>query len=722
MLQVRFFEVRRLPLTLNLAGMIAALLSTTALAQDNDAATALAPITVQGGEQQDPKGQVKGYVARTSATATKTGTSILETQQSISVMTADQIKAQGARTLSQALGYTPGVIGEPAGNDARFDSPRIRGFDSRQSQFLNGLKMMRTAGAPALELYGMERVEVLRGPASVMYGQGNPGGMINQISKRPTFDRFGEVGIQVGNFDTYGTFFDVGGPVGDSDDFAYRLTGVGRLANQQVEQLDNDRLFIAPAFTWKPDEDTSLTILTSVQHDNPGSPSGLPPALTINATGKPLGRDFFVGDKDFDHSNRNLTNLGYEFEHRFDNDWTFRQNVRYSNFDWNYQALGMSSSTGGMVGGQIRRNATFQDERLNTVNIDNNLLGEFDTGDLQHKVIVGLDYRYFDNNASTKFFQATPLDPVNPVYGIPIVLTQPPTTDTFVDTTLQQLGIYVQDELSYENWRATLGLRQDWARTDGTTYDRRPTATRPERSLDQNDHKLTGRAGLSYVFDNGIAPYVSYSTSFEPVAPTATSGPTVPTTGEQYEVGVKYQPEGWDGFFSAAVYDLRQKNVLTTIPSGGSSIPAQIGEVHVQGLELEGVMSLTDGLDLRAAYSFTDATIIGGPNGGNQLDNVPEHAASLWLDYTFKEDTALEGFGVGAGVRYIGQRYGDAANSFDMDPVTLVDAAIHYQKDGIRGSLNVANLADKKYLSTCSTFGCFYGDGISVMGRLSFSW
>ncbi len=684
-----------------------------ALAQEANP-TVLAPIVIDGTGNEDPTAPVKGFVARTSATATKTGTPLLETQQSVSVLTADQLKSQDAETVGQALDYVPGVVGEPYGADPRFDSPRIRGFDGRQSQFLNGLRMMRTAGAPAVDPYQLERIEVLRGPASVMYGQGNPGGLINLISKRPVFERFGEVGVQAGSYDTYGTFFDFGDIVPGNSDFAYRLTGLARTASAQVDELDNDRYFIAPALTWKPDEDTRLTILTSVQHDNPSTPSGLPPQLTLDASGaNRLSRDFFVGDKSFDTSDRTLTNLGYELEHRLNDTWTFRQNLRYQNFDWNYQALGMSTSGLAADGRTINRNATIQDELLNTFNVDNNLLAEFDTGEIRHKMLFGLDYRYYSNNVGTQFWRATPLDAFNPVYGSVKLIA--PTLSTYVDSTMTQVGLYVQDELAYENWRATAALRQDWASTDGTSTNRLTGISRP---LDQDDHKLTGRAGLSYVFDNGIAPYISYATSFEPVPVSATSGILEPTTGEQVEVGVKYQPEGWNGYFTVAGYDLKQKNVLTTI----GTTTAQIGEVDVKGIELEGVTSLTDGLDLRAAYTYMQAEIVGGADDGNRPDNVPEHAASLWLDYTFPEDTALEGFGLGGGVRYVGQRYGNTKNTLDLDAVTLLDAAVHYKKDNVTASLNVKNLADKDYVASCSSFGCTYGDGRTVMGKLTFQW
>ncbi len=418
---------------------VAFLAPASALAQDAGT-TVLQTITVDGAKNQDPKAPVKGYVAKTSASATKTGRSLIETPQSVSVITRDQMDAQDVRNLGEALNYVPGVVAQPFGADPRFDAPRIRGFQGNQLQFLNGLRLMRTAGAPSFEVYGLERVEVIRGPASVLYGQGNPSGLINLSSKRPTFERFGEVGAQIGSFDYYQSMFDIGGPVADSDSFAYRLTGLARNAHAQTDNLQNDRYFIAPALTWQPDEDTKLTVLASYQHDNPSSPSGLPPALTYFRPGNMLDRSFYVGDPSFDTSNRKFTNIGYEFEHRFDETFTFRQNARYSNFDWSYRALGMSSTSGGMIGNLIRRNATFQDELLNTFNIDNSLQADFSTGPIDHTLLVGLDYRYFDNNVKTEFWAATPLNPVNPVYGGPISLTAR-TLYADVKTDISQIGL-----------------------------------------------------------------------------------------------------------------------------------------------------------------------------------------------------------------------------------------------------------------------------------------
>lgn len=700
------------------AGVSALCLFTTQQVRAQDATT-LSPIVVETGRKEDPTAPLKGYVARTS-TASRTGRAVVETQQSVAVITADRIRAQDAKTVAEALEYTPGVVGQPYGKDARFDSPVIRGFDGRQAQFLNGLRMMRTAGAPPVEIYGLERVEVLLGPGSVMFGQGNPGGLVNQISKRPTFAPIGEAGIAVGNHDQYEAFFDIGGAVTEGSDFAWRLTGLGRNAHLDTDYLTNDRYFIAPALTWQPDEQTKLTVLTSFQHDRPSAPSGLPSQLTLGSglNGFRLPTHFSTGDPAFDSTSRKLTNIGYELEHRLDDVWTFRQNARYTSLDWDYRSMGMSSLGLAADGRTIRRTATFQNEMLNTWNIDNNAQAEFSTGPVDHTFVAGVDYRYFDNNVTTQFWNATPIDALNPVYGAPISLLSR-SVYTHVDSKLTQTGIYAQDELSLGNWRGTLGLRHDWASTSGTSAN---PATGVARSLDKDDHKFTGRAGLGYLFDNGIAPYISYATSFEPVPVPASGNLLEPTTGEQIEAGIKYQPEGWDGFFTAAAYDLRQKNVLTTIVVNGASQSAQIGEVRVRGIELSGTTSLATGLDLTASYTHMNAEIVQGANNGNRPDNLPENAASLWLKYTIQEGSPLEGLGLAAGVRHIGQRYGNAANTLDLDAITLFDAGVTFEKDGYKASLSVRNIADREYVASCGTFGCNYGEGRSIMGKLTYTW
>ncbi len=677
-------------------------------------AVALEQITVET-SRESPTGPVQGYVAHQTLTGTKTDTPIIEVPQSISVVTRDQMDARAVQNVGEALNYTAGVLGQPFGVDPRFDAPIIRGFDAANSQYLNGLKLMRTQGSVSIEQYGLERIDVLRGPASVLYGQGNPGGLIDMISKRATFTNFGEVQGDIGTFDRYTAAFDIGGVLGT--DFSYRLTGLARQSGTQTDYVDDNRYFFAPTFTWKPSDDTSFTVLASIQRDEAGTPVGLPQTYTVGPLTNLLATNTFLGDPSYDDSTRTLTNIGYEFQHKINDTWQVRQNARYTMLDWNYENLyfnGLDASNPAIA----YRGSNVNDENQNTITIDTQLQGNFQTGGLSHTLLLGLDYRKFSDNTLTQFGYAPSINILAPVYNQPILNV--PWYVSQVDGNISQTGIYAQDQIRYGKWLLTVGLRQDWAWTDSTTF-----TNFGNTEQDQDDQALTGRVGLTYLFDNGIAPYFSYSTSFEPVIgsmPTALGGaPFQPSTGEQYELGVKYQPVGWNAFFTAALYDIRQSNVLSSQLIGGVSYQTQVGEVHVQGVELSATASLAEGLNLIANYTYMNAEITQGENAGNRPANVPENMANLWLDYTIKTG-AWTGFGFGGGVRYVGDRYALDDDSILLDANTLFDAAVHYERGPFKAQINVNNLANETYVASCGFFGCYYGNGRTVIAQITYKW
>ncbi|MCS0494540.1 TonB-dependent siderophore receptor [Ancylobacter sp. MQZ15Z-1] len=702
--------------SLLLGGVAALQWPGTARAQDASAAIELEQIDVQG--TGTPEDDVDGYVARRSTAGSKTSTPLIEVPQSISVITRDQMDARAVQSVGQALDYSAGVVSQPYGTDPRFDAPIIRGFSAENSMYLNGLKLMREAGAPAIEPYGLQRVDVLRGPASVLYGQGNPGGLVDMISKRPTFENFAEAQAEAGSFDRYTARFDVGGALAPDSDFAYRLTGVARDGGTQTDYVDDDRLFFAPAVTWQPSKDTSLTVLANIQYDQSGTPVGLPVEYTVDADGGlRLPRSLFLGDPDYDDSNRTFGSVGYEFKHRFNDTWEFRQNARYAVLDWDYNSLYYSAlSTSDPLVAQ--RGTSDNDESQQTFNVDTQLEGDFQTGAFGHTLLLGIDYRHYDENNTTAFGNAPSINVLYPVYNQPIDST--PWYTSHTDGTISQTGIYAQDQIRFEKWLLTVGLRQDWVSTDSTQVTNYGTTEQ-----DQDDSALTGRVGLTYLFDNGLAPYFSYSTSFEPVIgnmPTVLGGaPFQPSEGEQYELGVKYQPAGWNGFFTAAAYDLTQSNVLSSQLIDGVSYDTQIGEINVKGIELTAVAGLADGLNLIANYTYMNAEITQGENAGNRPANVPENMANVWLDYTVKTGQ-FAGFGIGGGVRYVGERYALDDNSILLGSNTLLDAAIHYEKGPFKAQLNVNNLTDETYVSGCGYFGCYYGDGRTIIGTLSYRW
>ncbi|MBY0137175.1 TonB-dependent siderophore receptor [Paracoccus yeei] len=694
-----------------LAGTSALALAIPAAAQTSDATDT--ETVVLDEIVLDATAPTRGYVVPTTQIATKTETSVLETQQSVSVVTGQQIRDQGATSVGQALRYSAGAVAEPYGATPGFDEPNIRGFGSNNSQYLNGLRFIRKFGAPSYELYGLERVELLRGPSSALYGAGSPGGIVNLVQKHAQPEDFAEAGVGYGSFGDASLFFDVNRAA--SDVLAWRLTGQISKTEEQVEEVTNDRQYLATALRWQMDEVSTLDLLLSYQKDSPISPAGVPYALTQIADGDDL-REFYAGYPDETDSDRRMLNLGVEYGRDLDNGWRLEQSFRYQKFDWDYNIFTSSSLSDD--GGSIVLTQTDQEESGNTLNADTRLTGEVTTGAATHRLLVGIDALRYSFDNTTVF--STPLSTID--WRDPDLGGFRPGPAWYTkneDLTITQVGIYAQDEISWDNWRMSLGLRHSWVKQTGTV-----TVNGIESDGYQKDNATSGRIGLSYVFDNGVAPYVSYSTSFDPEIGTDRAGNAFePTEGKQWEVGVKYQPS--DAILlTAAYYDLKQDNLIRYDAAG---LPVQSGEVRARGLELEATAELAQGWDIRAAYAYTDTRLSGDvapetdPTAifydGNRAANSPYHMASLWLVRDFDN-----GFRLGGGVRYVGERYGDDANNYPLDSNTLVDLGASYTRDNIVASLNVLNLTDKTYLASCSQFYCNYGEGREIQARLSYQW
>ncbi|MEE2860086.1 MAG: TonB-dependent siderophore receptor [Pseudomonadota bacterium] len=649
--------------------------------------------------------QADGYVGTQAQVATKSNTPVAETQQSISVVTSQQIEDQGAQNLGQALNYTAGVLGQPFGADPRFDSPTVRGFEARGSQYVNGLRQLRDFGAPAYEVYGLQQVEVLKGPNSSLYGAGSPAGIINQVQKRAQDRDFSEIGAGFDSFGSAQSFFDVNRVAGP--ELSWRLTGILRDSQTQIDELTNERGYLGAALRYAPSNETTLDVIASYTKDSPISPPGVPFALTQAGDVEAL-RERYFGEPSFDDSNREMANLGVEISHQLDNGWTLSQGFRVERFDWTYTGHYVTGLTAD--GQSVTRGANFQDESTQGLNLDTRLSNRITTGEVTHDVLVGLDIRQYDADTTTQFFFGQPIDASDPVYG-----GLPDAEAWFTsssDLTQKQIGIYAQDEITLGNWRGSLALRHDWTEQTGTEL----TNFAGGSTIDQSDSATTGRVGLGYVMANGVMPYASYSTSFDPTIGTDTTiGEALkPTQGKQWEVGVKYQPAGFDGLFSAAIYDLTQENLVRNLGQGQNR---QVGEVRSKGLELEATGALSADWDLRASYAFNETEQKGGPEDGLEMPNAPRQLASLWLDRDFGN-----GLRAGGGIRHIGERKGDFANTFDLDAVTLVDLATTYTRGNIEASVNLNNLTDEVYLANCGNFGCYYGEGRSIAAKVAYTW
>ncbi|RWX13939.1 TonB-dependent siderophore receptor [Rhizobium hidalgonense] len=683
-------------------------------ASTGDTTTTLEPIVIQGAAS-DSKTDRTSVTAKNSAGATKISTPLVETPRSVSVTTEKEIEQRGAQTVIEAVRYTAGVTTGTSGFDPRFDQIFIRGYNATTvGDYRDGLRQPYiNYGMFRTDPYQLQRVEVIKGPVSVLYGSGSPGGLVNKISKLPTEEPIREVGITYGTKDRVQGMFDFGGPISeDNDDFLYRIVGVARRGDTNFDIAD-DRYLLAPSFTWKPDEGTSFTVYGLAQADETDSNVG---AITT-LDGRIL--DIRQSDPDYDYQKVKQQQVGYQFEHEFDNGLTFRQNLRYSHLDLEARYLDVTSWTGTVA---HRGTNAIRDE-MNVFQVDNQLEAKFDTGPLAHTMLFGLDYTNLKSSFGYGAGAADPafdFDITNPTYGV-----SGATPDYNVlasDADMRQVGIYAMDQLEVGNWRFNLGGRQTWV--NQTRDSTLPTVS----SEDVDKNAFSVQAGALYLFDNGIAPFVSYATSFDPVTNRSAANTILPPTkGKQYEVGVKYQPPGSDILLSAVAYHIVEQNKPRLANPLTFAYDSQ-GEVTGKGIELEARAAIADGLDIIAAYTYNDSEVTGGNNVGNTPAITPTHIASLWANYTFQESNPFNGLSVGAGMRYVSETWTDVANTSKNPATFYVDASASYdfgavdkKYEGLTAAFNIRNIGDERE-TVCEEGFCYLGQGRNMTGTLKYRW
>ncbi|CAI0923270.1 ferrichrome porin FhuA [Serratia proteamaculans] len=680
-------------------------------------------ITVVGSSQSQQEsawGPVGTYVAKHSATGTKTDTPLVKTPQSVSVVTREEMDMRQSETVKSALAYTPGVMVGNRGASTAYDAVNIRGFSSvGTNMYLDGLKLQDdNYSIYQIDPYFLERAEVLRGPSSVLYGKSNPGGVVALVSKRPTTESLREVQFKMGTDNLFQTGFDFGGALDDDGVYSYRLTGLARDEDQQQVGEKSKRYAIAPSFSWRPDDRTSLTFLSSFQDDpSVGFYGWLPKEGTVqNGINGKLPTSFNDGEPGYNNISRKQQMVGYAFEHGFDDVWTVRQNLRYSKMDVDYRSIygqGISPTNPA----ELTRGVMNSKEHLSSFAVDTQAQAKFATGLVDHTLLMGVDYMRMRNDVIYQYGTASPLNVVAPEYGNQSYTI---TGGASQVNRQEQTGLYVQDQAEWNQWVLTMGGRYDWSDTNSTNRLTENSVSR------QKDNEFTGRAGLNYVFENGIAPYVSYSESFEPTSGTDVSGNTFAASkGKQYEAGVKYAPKDRPITASMAIYQLTKTNNKVADPNNKFA-SIQGGEIRSRGVEFEAKAVLSANLNLLGSYTYTDAEYSKDTTQqGNTPAAIPKHMASLWADYTFHE-TAISGLTLGSGVRYVGSSYGDEANTFKVKDYTVVDAAIKYDlaRFNLPGSsigINVNNLFDKEYVSSCfATYGCYWGAERQVVATATF--
>ena len=700
-------------------------------AQPLDAALSLPDTDVRGFSLGNALGSTEGYNATHSQVATKTSMPLVETSQSVSVVTRQQIDDQGSQTVAQAMRYTPGVLTNPYGATHRYDYVAMRGFNdgSVDNIYVDGLKSMGDNGTYStmqVDPYFLERIDILKGPSSVLYGRSSPGGLVALTTKKPLFSAYHQVQATVGTQGQRGMGFDFSGPVDEDQRIAYRLTGLADASDTQFDHNKEERYAIAPAISVDFSEDTSLTLQAYLQHDPNGGYHGGNPAdgMLHPRNGLRLSDHFFEGETGIDSYERTQQSFSYQFEHRFNDIFTARQNFRYQDSDVSMDQV-YSAGWADADSNILNRAYTGGDERLHSYIIDNMLQAEFFTGAAKHTLLMGTDYQRRKADVEWRYGTVNPLDAGNPQYGNGNLQLL---GENRYQRRLQQTGVYLQDLVELDQWRFSLGLRQDWVKVSEQNRDS-DTKVNDQRS------KFTTRAGVLYLFENGIAPYVSYSESFNPNTVSDQDGrPLAPTEGTQWEAGIKYQPSGSDNLFTASVFRIEQENLASKQPN--EDFYRAVGQVRSQGLELEAHVQLSDSLKLLGGYTFTDIeysksmpSLVSGnlDNKGNSPTQAPKQMLSLWADYNFHQG-ALDGLRLGGGVRYVGYSWVDAENSMKVPSYTLFDASVGYDlgKVGLTGldvRLNANNLTNESYITSCASLNyCYMGEERNVSATVSYQF
>lgn len=688
-----------------------------------------APAIVGADSNGKPRDGIDGYVARATGVGTKTSAPILRLPLSVSTVTAQEIADRDAQTTRDALQYSAGVNIYFREGQLTREYALIRGFQGLQ--FLDGLRL--NVSNYGIEPYGLERIDVLKGPAT-LYGQGSPGGLWDMTSKRPTDKAFSEFLIRANSFGSQGNglqgAFDVGGPVTSDHSLLYRFVGVGKIGDGQIDFTSNDRAYLAPSFTWRLNEDTKITVLASYQNDpNLTVLQPLPYRGTIvpGPTGQFISRKTFLGESGYHDTSIEQFRIGYQLDHRLNDVFSFQQNLAYQGIRINLREVQSRANPNTTTTSRMMANQVFN---IDMYQVDNKLKADFDAGPFRHHMLFGIDYSAVPNYQGTGTNTASPytLNLYNPVYGQPLAASNPITTNRYQDQ--RQFGLYALDRVELGRLTFLGGVRVD----ELVQGQRTPVLnlntgvlSDPAWSI-QQDSATTYNAGLIYTFDNGVAPYVSYSQTFTPTIGLDFFGKTfVPTTGDQKEFGVKYLPPGLELLMTGAVFDITQYNVLTAdLAHPGFAV--QTSSVQSKGAEFELKTTHLYGFNISAAYTYLDAKVISsnttGVTGKHPVA-IPMHQASWWTTYRFAGGR-LDGLTVGGGIRYVGEQAGDALNTFAVPSFTLVDLTARYELGALSPRLktwdvavNVKNVADKRYVGSCDdALNCYYGPGRLVSGTL----
>lgn len=642
------------------------------------------------------------------STATKSSLSPIDSPVSIAVLDQALLKQRQADSVTKALRYISGVTTESRASISIFDQFNMRGFDTYQS-FYDGLPLLTNNLwnlYPQVDAYATESIEVLKGPASSLYGLVPPGGLVNQVAKYPTGTEQATVRATIGSHGMMELGADISGQLHQQAD--YRLVLLGKKRDGQQVTTENERLTIAPSLTVSLSDRTSLSLNAYYQNDPKMVPSTPLPAVgTLYAApyGK-LASDAYAGDKNWNGFEREVLMLGYKLNHEFDNGWTFLQKFRFT--DAHAEQRNMYNN--GLAEDQttLIRSAYRTNENIEGFVLDNQLAGSIKIGGVSHNLLFGFDYQDSESDVNyqdTLGTQTASIDLSNPDYQL-LDISQLP-LDYYSEAhviNIEQKGLYAQDEINFNQLSVILNARFDQFNSqDNADNVYAGTEYTTDTKIDQQ--QFSGRIAAMYTFESGLRPYLNYSESFEPVSGVdSVTGQTFkPTTAQQKEIGIKYQSDDNSVSFSSAYFNITKQNVVVNTPDFAQK--TQTGEIESKGVEFELSTQITEDLILTTNYTHLDMQVTKDKLDPDLVGKTPvwvaENMASVWANYYFSD--ALDGLMLGGGARYVGKSQLDKYNSDTVPSYTLFDAVMAYKLANydveITGS--VSNLTDKRFVGAC---------------------
>ncbi|MCP1214020.1 TonB-dependent siderophore receptor [Acetobacter okinawensis] len=726
----------------------------------------LGPVRVGGiVAHQDPKGPGVGYVAENTLIGTKTDTPLTEIPNSIYVVTKQEMVDQQPQNVREALRYLPGVRTEISGMEQSGASVNSggdimqRGFQT--TQFVDGLMSTSQAGG---ETAFLDRIEVLNGPASVMYGQVTPGGMINMSLKTPTNTPLHQVSLGFGNWGRYESTLDMSDKITKSGNVRYRIAAIGDTQGTQIDHVNYHRVGVLPSITWDIDRKTSLTLVGSYMY-TPGT--GVTPAAQYPIQGtllidefRRISRSTFLGFPNWNEESVKDAMFEYQFKHKSNKYIKFSQTFRWEKSEKQRKVSFNDGAADDVENQYYYSNLTHA--VTNTAGMDARFSGQFSTGPVSHTWVIGSDFRDYHYNWETTSDSTS--EPIINVYNptasyIPCFSMAPSSgcsgTRNVAPYDYFQEGVYFQDQIKWKRLSILLGGREDWV-----NYSANVTKTKYNykngdsiNSITQTDvapqpgHAFTWRAGFTYKFKFGLTPYFSYATSFVPQTSTDWQGhPFSPLTGEQYEAGLKYKIPNREILLTASAFHIMEDHYLIS-DQQHSGYSSDAGRVKSQGFEISANANVTKQIRVVASYSFTDARFgksnltdqkidprTGASYGayireeGHSVPYIPRNMFSIFANYSFR-NTLLDGFSVNGGIRYTGFSFADNVESFKSPDYLLFDIGASYNLGkatsilkGLNAQISISNLTNKYYITSCDSWDCYVGQGRRVYGNLTYNW